>query len=290
MRPRCGSKSTIKCGCCKKMIKDDDMNCIGCSRCASWVHGSCAGLSSDEIVWLGEKPNIQWNCDVCLPTANEEAVSSLTEAKLNSILSDFQVTIKNSVSEIVPGLNKNALPDMNENVKEAVTSSLPSYRAIVLNAKKPPSEPQFIITGIPEKEEKYFKQVEEDTKMVDDIIQHMGLRTEGNINAIRRLGKISKTEESDKGENSSSRCRPILVTATNPLFMNHCFARSHHLQTFDYRVYIKKLLSSADRQREKNILSKRYHMIHAENKDKKDFRIRNLKLYYQNKEVEIEST
>ena len=97
-----------------------------------------------------------------------------------------------------------------------VTSSLPSYRDIVLNAKKPPSEPQFIITGIPEKEEKYFKQVEEDTKMVDDIIQHMGLRTEGNINAIRRLGKISKTKESDKGENSSSRCRPILVTATNP--------------------------------------------------------------------------
>ena len=79
-------------------------------------------------------------------------------------------------------------------------------------------------------------------------------------------------------------------TATNPLFMNHCFARSHHLQTFDYRVYIKKLLSSADRQREKNIISKRYHMIHAKSKDKKDFRKRNPKLYYQNKEVEAEST
>ena len=107
-----------KSGCCRNLIKDDDMDCIGCSRCASWVHGSCAGQAL--MIFSGWGP---------IPTSNGTA--PFLSQKLNTILSDFQTN-----SKILPDLFKNALPVTNENVKEAVTSSLPSYRDIVLNTKK----------------------------------------------------------------------------------------------------------------------------------------------------------
>ena len=42
-----------------------------------------------------------------------------------------------------------------------------------------------------------------------------------------------------------------------------------------------------DRQLEKDILAKRYHMINVEEKKKSDFRIKNLKLYYKDDLVDV---
>ena len=69
--------------------------------------------------------------------------------------------------------------------------------------------------------------------------------------------------------------------------MENCFARCHYLQNYKYPVYIKKFLSSTDRQLEKDILAKRYHMINIEGKKKSDFRIKNLKLYYKDDLVDV---
>ena len=114
----------------------------------------------------------------------------------------------------------------------------------------------------------------------------MGLQAGGNILSIRRLGKISK-QQNDNIPSSQRRCRPILVTTSNSYFMKNCFARNHYLQNYKHPVYIKKLLSSADRQLEKNVLAKRYHMVTVEGKDRQDFQIKNLKLYYKNTIVDI---
>ena len=69
--------------------------------------------------------------------------------------------------------------------------------------------------------------------------------------------------------------------------MENCFARSHYLQNYKHPVYIKKFLSSADRQLEKAVLAKRYHVVTVEGKDRQDFHIKNLKLYYKNTLVDI---
>ena len=70
--------------------------------------------------------------------------------------------------------------------------------------------------------------------------------------------------------------------------MENCFARSHYLQIYKHPVYIKKkFLSSANRQLEKAVLAKRYHMVTVEVKDRQDFQIKNLKLYYKNTLVDI---
>ena len=105
------------------------------------------------------------------------------------------------------------------------------------------------------------------------------------MTGLRRLGKIAKPISKDNNvcdevtakPNSEAnitagpkRCRPILVTISNSYFMENCFARSHYLQNYNYPVYIKKFLSSTDRQLEKDILAKRYHMINVEGKRKSD--------------------
>ena len=56
-----------------------------------------------------------------------------------------------------------------------------------------------------------------------------------------------------------------------------------------YPVYIKKLLSPDDRALEKKILAKRYDMIANQGKDKSQFKIKKLQLFYQGEKVEVES-
>ena len=107
-----------------------------------------------------------------------------------------------------------------------------------------------MITGLIEPESTYCKQVEKESTDVCDLVQHMGLQAGGNILSIRRLGKISK-QQNDNIPSSQRRCRPILVTTSNFYFMENCFARSHYLQNYKHPVYIKKFLSSVDRQLEK---------------------------------------
>ena len=64
---------------------------------------------------------------------------------------------------------------MQNNVKEEVTSALPSYSDNVTGNKKtaPSSKFQFLFTGLIETESTYFKQVEKDSTKVSHLVQHM---------------------------------------------------------------------------------------------------------------------
>ena len=156
---RLHSKSAVKCGDCKKVVKDDDTSAIGCSSCGKWVHGSCAGLSDIGVIWLGTKSNVVWLCDNCV-NANNICATPTTEAKWTFILDTFSEKLESNISNLVPKLIKKTLPDMNENIKEAVSKSLPSYSDIVSGNKKGNHSPelQFVITGLPATETTYFKQ------------------------------------------------------------------------------------------------------------------------------------
>ena len=94
----------------------------------------------------------------------------------------------------------------------------------------------------------------------------MGLSCDGNVTDVRRLGK--KVNSLNKQKRS---CPPILITTSNPLFLQNCFARSQYLQNFGKPVNINKFLTSSERQEEKDVLGKRFHMIHQEEKVKNTF-------------------
>ena len=95
------------------------------------------------------------------------------------------------------------------------------------------------------------------------------------MTGLRRLGQIAKPIRKDNNvtdkvtakPNSEANltvgpkcCLPIPVTISNSYFMENCFLRSHSLQNYKYPVYIKKFLSSTDRQLEQdgNASSRRY--------------------------------
>ena len=214
-RQRGNSKSTAKCGHCKKVVRDDDFGAKGCHSCVTWFHDSCAGLSVDEVRWLYTRKNCLWVCDNCL---DEDSLPTKTEARLTSPLHSFSEKVKTSLSEIVPKALKDSLPPvLQDNVKKAVSDSLPSFRDVATS--KPAAsgnncEVQFVITGAPETEPSYLKQLEKDSDQVNEIVNHLGLSPDNNITSIRRLGK-----KENPTNNLKRNCRPLLVTTSNALFM-----------------------------------------------------------------------
>ena len=108
-----------------------------------------------------------------------------------------------------------------------------------------------------------------------------------DITTIRRLGSVLKPNVDETGQESHATCRPLLVTTSNQRFLNSCFARSHYLQNYPTPVDVKKFLPQDDRRLEKELLAKRYEMVTTEGKNRNDFGIKNLKLYYKNELDEI---
>ena len=77
-----------------------------------------------------------------------------TESKLNSLFVEFHSKLSSSIPELALQLNKDSIPTMHDNVKEAVTSAPPSYSDIVTGNKKTAhsTELQFVIAGLIETE------------------------------------------------------------------------------------------------------------------------------------------
>ena len=219
--------------------------------------------------WLGTQRNCLWCCDACLDKGDcLIGASAKTEAKLNSLFNSFSTKVNTLISEFIPKAIKDTVPLLlKENVSKAVDHSIPSYSDVVGgNFVREKKEIQFVITGSTETEDSYLKQIEKDVDEVNKILKHMGLSSDGNVSEIRRLGR-----NHNPANNQKRACRPLLITTSNPLFLKQCFARRHHLQSYQNAVYIKKLLSSQERAIEKEVLSKRYSMI-KEGRSREDFK------------------
>ena len=140
---------------------------------------------------------------------------------------------------------------------------------------------QFLINGQPENRNSYNKLIESDTKLLDEVISFIGLKSDGNIVQARCLVKFK-----NPASNERRLYRPILITKKSPNFMEKCFARSYYLKNFRIPVYIKKFVTQSHSELEKKILSNRFQMI-SEGKSKNDFRIRNLQLFYRGNLVNL---
>ena len=284
---RLHSKSVVKCGDCEKVIKDDDTSAIGCSSSGKWVNGSCAGISDMEVIWFGTKSFVVRLTDTCVK-ANKICATPTTESKLTSILETFAGELESNISNLLVQLIKKTLPEMNENVKEAVSKSLPSYSDICVVIKKMITPPNCNLFSLayPELRQPTSSN-STDTTEVENIVQHMHLQSENNITAIPRLARVLKAKVDETGQESRARCHPLLITTSNSRFLNSCFVRSLYLQNNPARVYVKKFLSQGDRGLKKELLSKRYEIVTTDGRVRKDFRIKILKLYYKNELLEI---
>ena len=141
---------------------------------------------------MGQRRICIWVCDNCVESVNFQAL--LPETKYNSLLTSFTENVSQCINDLVPNLIKEHL---NDNVKQAVTDSLPSYRDALINAQITDTKEtsyQFVLTGIPESATSFSQQIEDDSKIVEEIIEHVGLQPSGNISAKRMLGKSLNPE------------------------------------------------------------------------------------------------
>ena len=114
---------------------------------------------------------------------------------------------------------------------------------------------------------------------MNKIPGHMRLENEGNVTAVRRLGKkLNPANVAPRG------CRPLLITTSNSHFLQNCFARSHYLKTYTDPVYVKKFLIPRERKIEKAVLKN--VILWCRKVKREDFRIKILQLFYQGKLVQ----
>ena len=224
----------------------------------------------EEVKWLGAKRNCVWLCDSYVEQNDNIFTSSRTEAKLNGLFDSLSNKFTSSIAELIPKAVKESITShLYDDVRKGVNETLPSYADISSgrsNAQYKNLDLQFFTNGVTESEDSYLKQIEKDSMEVKNIISHMVLACDGNVTDVRRLGK--KVNPLNKQKRN---CHPIHITTSSPLFLQNCFARSHYLQNFVKPVYIKKFQTSTERQKEKDVLGKRFHVFHQEGKIKKTF-------------------
>ena len=128
------------------------------------------------------------------------------------------------------------------------------------------------VTGVTESGGPTNVRIDNDFTEIDGILNHIGLKNDGNVVSFRRLG-ISMSQSGER-----RKCRPLLFTCESPHFLSRCFARSFKLQDYKHSVYLKKFLSSSEREIEKKFFNCTTWFIGKVKKS--DFRVKKLKLYY----------
>ena len=195
-------------------------------------------------------------CDSCVKQNDNIFTSSNAEAKLNGLIGSLRNKFTSSIAKLIPKAVKESITShLYDDVKKAVNDTLPSYADISsgrLKAQNKNPDLQFITNGVTESEDSYLNQIEKDSMEFKNIISHMGLDCDSNVTSVRQPGK--KVNPLNKQKRNY---RPILFTFSNPLFLQNCFARCHYLQNSVKPLYIKKFLTSSERQKEKDVLGKR---------------------------------
>ena len=103
-----------------------------------------------------------------------------------------------------------------------------SYKDVLTEKKREQIDSKSELNfGTSESGSTYIEQLEHVTKTVSKILGHIGLKTEGNVTAVRRLGK-----KLNPANNAHRRCRPLLITTSNSYFLQNCFARNNYLKTY----------------------------------------------------------
>jgi len=132
------------------------------------------------------------------------------------------------------------------------------------------------ITEAPENK-KHMERQKHDFENVEKIIKHLE-RPNAKVTDCFRLGKFKK---------ENNRPRTLLVTFSSVWDRNVILQSGYMLATFPDKVFISPALTTEDIETEKKILKKRYALIKS-GTDRKEIKIRGLKLYVNGDPVELD--
>ena len=132
----------------------------------------------------------------------------------NKTAQKVAVALSAKIGTEIQKITELELPNhIKDNFKKVFNHTLPCFRdAVVTNNKKTANEPmQFPINGLPENANSSNKLIESDTKLLDEVISFIGLKSDRNIVQARRLGKFKNA-----ANNERRLYRPILITKNSP--------------------------------------------------------------------------
>jgi len=167
---------------------------------------------------------------------------------------------------------------VNTEVSKASTVANPKKDEATIRSKNPQLKFQIRIAGIKEADEgtNYIERQTYEINFVKKILKHM--KKEFPITDCFRLGKYKAGQ---------SKPRSLLVTFSSVWDRNVVLQNANSLSTFEETVFVSPALSPEEIKIEKQILKKRYDLIQS-GVAKKDLKIKNLKLFMKDKQVELD--
>ena len=247
------SVSTSECSTCHNEVRSNDF-AIACESCACWFHGQCVSLTKADVDTLGRIRGCHWFCERCDDNNTaQQALSSETD-KLTKIVSHIETLVHK-----IPIIEtNNAVP-----VSPSIQSDEFKY--------------QIRISGLPEMTEgtRMERQLH-DKKLIDQTLKNIACNFP--IKDCFRIGRNS----------NQVRNRKVIVTLNTVWDARIAVSNAIKHRLFSTgNILITPGLSQRDLETERKLLKKRYELI-TNGVDRKDLKIRNLKLYQNDTEVNID--
>ena len=294
-RKRVGSQNVEKCNRCRKTVKDDDKSGIMCDKCSMWFHGPCVSLTSEEVQWMGTKPNCLWVCDDCINVSlfdTEAKLTSILEKHESKIVNESMQLLSTKIEETVPKIIQETLPmQIRDNIEKALCEKLPMYKesvssSVVNLGNKADTNLEIRISGLEEYKSKPNENISSaiinfETQQVEEVFDFLG-EEKPDIKNIRRLGKR---------HTATDRPRTMLLTLSNPWAVRKILSKAPLLKNFKpeiaNKIFISKSLTKDEQLKEKACLQKRWKLITEDGVNRKNISIRNFEVYVNGTRVEM---
>ena len=243
------STKTSLCSTCSAELSDNS-NSICCNSCINWHHGSCVNLSAENISFLGSSDNLFWKCNSCI-TINVTPFKTL-EAKIDSVL--FKL----------------------EELRTEIQPAQPSKLIEVLQNNKFDHHYRVRISGISESKEKSFIDRQfADNEKVEEVFKKLNV-------------KCPIIETNSRGKFIEDCQKNLIATFSSPWYARLVISSAIQKKLFETdKILITTDLSPSDLAIERKLLSKRYELI-SNGVPKETLKIRYLKLYQGNKELDVD--
>ena len=274
MNTRFGSVSSHSmCPQCSNSV-DEQGESIHCDRCGSWVHQTCTKIPIEALAYM-ESEGVFWFCQDCSKT-----MKKILKTKVTTEM-EFKQEINNRLNEINAAVSELKAKSDTKILKPEKTLTENKYKSSFDNTSN-----EIRISGVKEfqgptgEKAKFSDIVKFEQNETESILSYLGDDDYGITN-IRRLGKY---------DSKSPRPRSLLISFNTPWTVRKILARANALRQYNLdngtNIFISKSLNKDDQLKEKQCLSKRWQLITDEQYEKDKFKIINLKLFYDGKEID----
>ena len=280
-----------------------DQQTLTCSNpsCSKQYHILCAGWSKkkkseiEQLVFVRLACQKFLNFSLSLMEEKMEAKIKLALQPLCDKVGDMTLCISDLQSKVAKmeriEVNYLNLQKKSDNIEDKIkkieyelsllkSAATPSSNDTTTHKQLPTADSHKFsirISGLKEeKQNSFIERYDKDIISVKTLLNQLNV-TEAIINDCARVGKFV--------ENSPTH-RKLIVRFNSVWHVRKIIANAHKLKDNPDKIFISPDLSDNDRIIEKNLLKKRWELIQS-GVNRKDLKIRNLKLYQNDVEVNI---